>query len=420
MPKITKRLVEALKAETITERRITWDTEIKGFGLLSLPTGVHSFIYDYRNQTGQKRRATIGKYGTLMPEQARDIAETWAAEVKKGGDPLAAKQAKRESLTVSALLDRYLASAKFAAKSDTARPIDTGRITHHLKPLLGKLLVEALTQEHIRRAFNAIRDGQTQKEMPSGKPRGVIRVRGGATAARDCIIVLRTALNWAVTEGLIQDHPASSFKLPGGNTRQAFLEDHEQYARLFAALDQLEEEHAIRSSVADAFRLMALTGARPTEITRCQWQHVNLKTGVISLPPSRHKTGKATGRNRTITLPPVALEIIARQPPGPPEAFVFPASRGDGPITYRKDWVQKIRPAAGLPEDLVPYSLRHSVASHLALGGAQAAQLMAAMGHSQLSTTQRYIHVAETVRTELAERAALPAMAGMRAARKGG
>jgi integrase len=150
--------------------------------------------------------------------------------------------------------------------------------------------------------------------MPSGKLRGAIRVRGGATAARDCIIVLRTALNWAVSEGPIQDHPASSFKLLGGNTRQAFLEDHEQHAQLFAALDRLEEEHAICSSVAKAFRLTALTGARPTEITRCQWQHVNLKTGVITLPLSRHKTDKATGFYRTITLPPVFVEIIARQP----------------------------------------------------------------------------------------------------------
>lgn len=68
----------------------------------------------------------------------------------------------------------------------------------------------------------------------------------------------------------------------------------------------------------------------------------------------------------------------------------------------------------------MPCSLRHSVASHLALVGAQAAQLMAALGHSQLSTSQRYNHIAEIVRTELAERAALPAVVGMKAARKAG
>lgn len=416
MAKLTKRLVDTLKSAVYTERLYTWDSEIKGFGLLSLPSGVHSFIFDYRNAAGQKRRATIGKTGALTPEQARQIAEEWAATVRAGGDPLESKKAKREALTVADLLDRYLASAQFAAKSDTARPIDRGRIEHHLKPLVGAVLAESLTLEHVRKAFATIRDGGNRKTLPSGKPRGLTRVRGGPTAARDCIIVLRTALNWSVSEGLIKEHPAGAFKLPGGNAREAFLDDPNDYVRLFEALAHLEEERRIRPAVADAFRLMAITGARPTEISRCQWRHVDMKSGAIILPPSRHKTGKATGKNRVIPLPAVAQEIIARQPPGEPDAYVFPASRGGGPITYRKDWAEKVIPTAGLSPDLVPYSLRHSVASWLALDGAQAAQLMTALGHSQLSTTQRYIHFANNARAELAERAAAPALAGLRAA----
>jgi site-specific recombinase XerD len=61
------------------------------------------------------------------------------------------------------------------------------------------------------------------------------------------------------------------------------------------------------------------------------------------------------------------------------------------------------------------HGLRHSIASHLAMGGAQAAQIMAAMGHRQLSTVQRYIHFAEDKRHSLAEQAALVALAGMAA-----
>jgi hypothetical protein len=47
------------------------------------------------------------------------------------------------------------------------------------------------------------------------------------------------------------------------------------------------------------------------------------------------------------------------------------------------------------------------------MGGAQAAEIMTAMGHRQLSTVQRYIHFAETSRQALAERAASIAVAGM-------
>ncbi len=419
MPKLSKRLIDVTRTQVFETRTVLWDTDVKGFGFLCLPSGAASYIFDYRNANGQKRRATIGKLGALTPDQARAIAEGWSALVRAGGDPLAVKQGAREAFTLNDLFDRYLASARFAAKADSARPLDIGRIDHHLRPLVGSVFAEALTLEQIRKAFAAIRDGQSQKHQKSDKPRGFIRARGGATAARDCIIVLRTCLNWAVSEGLLKEHPANGFKLPPQAHREAFLDDPAHYVRLFAALAQLEEERRIRPAVADAFRMMALTGARPAEITRCQWKHIDLRASAIVLPPDKHKAGKATGRNRIIPLTEDGLAIVTRQPPGTPDDYVFRPSKGDGPLSYATIWREKVRPAADFPEGIVPYSLRHSVASWMALDGAQAAQLMAALGHSQMSTTQKYIHFAGAARAELAERAAAPAAAGLRAVGKG-
>jgi len=47
MTKITKRIVDAAMPDS-AERRIVWDEQIKGFGLLVLPTGVKSYVYQYR------------------------------------------------------------------------------------------------------------------------------------------------------------------------------------------------------------------------------------------------------------------------------------------------------------------------------------------------------------------------------------
>jgi hypothetical protein len=52
----------------------------------------------------------------------------------------------------------------------------------------------------------------------------------------------------------------------------------------------------------------------------------------------------------------------------------------------------------------------------MAMAGAEASQIMAALGHSQLSTVQRYIHFAKNAREALAEQAAAIAIAGMNAA----
>jgi Arm DNA-binding domain len=61
MPKLTKRTVDAATPEA--DRFIVWDIELKGFGLLVLPSGVKSYVYDYRTPEGLKRRITIGQHG---------------------------------------------------------------------------------------------------------------------------------------------------------------------------------------------------------------------------------------------------------------------------------------------------------------------------------------------------------------------
>ena len=69
-----------------------------------------------------------------------------------------------------------------------------------------------------------------------------------------------------------------------------------------------------------------------------------------------------------------------------------------------------------MPQDIGLHGLRHSLATSLAVGGAQAAEIMVSLGHRQMSTTTRYIHFADKARAALAERAAAPALAGMAAA----
>lgn len=414
MPRLTKAAVDKAAADP-KRRRYLWDSTFSGFGLLILPSGVRSFVYQYRTAEGRSRRATIGKVGTLTPDAARKTAEAWAVEVRAGGDPLQAKEAKRSSLTIGDVLDAYLASARFAEKADSTRPIDQGRIRRHLRPLLGKVYADKLTPEQVRRAYTTIRDGKTKIDAKQ-RSRGGKRTIGGEAAARDSITLLRAILNWAVQEGMAASNAAALVKTGSHAQREAFLEDSEQYGRLFATLAKLENEHRIRRPVADAIRVIALTGARRGEIAGCRWRHVDLKAGTITLPPVAHKTGRRTGKPRVVTLPTAAQEIIARQPEGGPDDLVFQPSKGAGVINLSQPW-RRVRVLAELPEGIGLHGLRHSLASHLALGGAQAAEIMAAMGHRQMSTAQRYVHFADKARAVLAERAAAPALAGLEAAK---
>ena len=162
---------------------------IAGFGLLVLPSGVKSYLYDYRTPQGIKRRITVGQHGAWTADQARDKASDYREIVKHGGDPLGSKRATREAATVANMLNAYLASEFFAWMSEATKKTDTGRIEGHRKPLLGKKHAHLVGKEDVRRAFAAIRDGKTATDVKTGA-RGRARVRGGPGAAREAIVRL--------------------------------------------------------------------------------------------------------------------------------------------------------------------------------------------------------------------------------------
>jgi len=410
MTRLTKTTVDA--EQPSDKERFVWDSELKGFGLKIFPTGAKSFVVQYRTAEGRTRRYTIGKYSSnLTADQARKIAKGLLADVTKGADPQAEVKARREAWTVNQLLDAYLASPAFADKADSTRPIDIGRIDHHLRPLLGTRFADKITSDDVKRARTAITAGKTAATVKT-KSRGLARVTGGAGTADKAVLALRAAYTWAIDQGHLTENPAARIKVAQSGERDTIIDDAEVYARLFATVEKMENEKRIRSAVADAIRLIALTGARRGEASRLIWKWVDMKARQIVLPPKSHKTGHKTGKARIITLPAAALEIIARQPAGEPDAYVFKPAKGRGPLALAKPW-EKVRQEAELPQNIGLHGLRHSVGSHMAMNGASLNEIMEILGHRQASTSMRYIHFAEKARSTLGERAASVAVAGL-------
>ncbi len=406
--KLTKSVVDAVTPSA--KPLYLWDAGLTGFGVKITPAGSRVAIYQYRYD-GKTRVFTIGKLSdALTLEQARDVAKDAAASLRSGVDPQAVKFARREAMTVGDLLDVYFTSAAFAEKSESTKIVDLPRAENHIRPLLGKSTADRVTHDAVGKMRDAITAGKTAVNEKTVKLRGRRIVRGGEGAAGQAVTLLATIYSWAISEKLLTENPAANVSVYKPKSREAIIAV-DEYSAVFDAIDKLEQELRITSPAADAVRLIAFTGARLGEIKNLIWQYVEFNTNRIALPPKAHKTGKRSGKPRLIFLPPEAVDILKRQKRRKPDEFVFASTCPGAPLDLGRVW-PKIRNEAGLSNEVVLHSLRHSVGSHLAMSGAGMAQIQQTLGHKQISTSQRYIHFAEAAQSALAATAAAPISAG--------
>ena len=175
MPKITKRLVDALQPDRTGRDVFAWDAgdgALKGFGVRMKRSGIASYFVQYRNQEGRTRRLVLGRVGELTPDEARGLAADKLKGVRKGADPSADRHAARSAMIVTELCDLYLADAKGRIKPSTLA-MDRSRIECHVKPLIGRRVGAALTRRDIERLQADIAAGKTAKPRKGRAGKGL-------------------------------------------------------------------------------------------------------------------------------------------------------------------------------------------------------------------------------------------------------
>jgi integrase len=405
--KLTKRTVDATPIPATAEARV-WDTELKGYCLRIYPKSRKSsegrkvYAVKYRVD-GIQRWYTVGEHGNpWTPDLAREEAKTVLGDAAVGKDHQAAKLERRADLTTNEVIDAYLVEGPIArpAKRPSSWAQDRSSLTRHVRPLLGKKVARTLKKADLARMVKDITDGATTADVKTVF-RGRAIVRGGSGAAIRTLSTVKAMLNWAIAQGLLTDNPAKGIELPRRPVKERFLSDVESI-RLFETLLAMEADKSLNATHADVFRMLALTGARRTEIAGLRWSEVDLNRGRLVLPPSRTKAGEKTG-DRRIALG-SAARLILEVRRGSNETFVFPAHRGGGHIVgLQKIW-ERVRTRAGLPGVRI-HDLRHSYASFAIADGASLFMVAKALGHADTRVTERYSHIQGDALSDLAERA---------------
>src|SRR5262249_22499827 len=114
-----------------------WDSDLRGFGVRLLASGVRTWVVQYRTDSGQ-RRQRIGPAATLNAEEARKAAKKILAKVQLGHDPVAEKRERsaRAAETFGVMAERFLTRQKARLKPRSYLEVER-HLTGHAKPLHG-------------------------------------------------------------------------------------------------------------------------------------------------------------------------------------------------------------------------------------------------------------------------------------------
>ncbi len=151
-------------------------------------------------------------------------------------------------------------------------------------------------------------------------------------------------------------------------------------------------------SVANAIRLLILTGSRTGEMLKATWDQFDLKAGVWTKPAHTTKQRKLAHHPLSSQARDI-LDIMYRYSQS---QFLFPGKvDGQSFQDIKKAWAS-IRLRAHLP-DVRIHDLRHTYASHLVSSGLSLSIVGKLLGHTQAATTQRYAHLADEPLREATE-----------------
>jgi len=408
MPKqaLLKRRIGIREIQAIMPGQIIWDTAVTGFFARRQRTEAVSYGVKYRTGDGHQRWATIGRHGSpWTPDTARAEAKRLLGDVAHGGDPSKAKQEQRSSKTVAELCAIYLADAEAGrlstrrgeAKRSTTIATDRSRIYAQILPLLGSRRVASLTTEDIEAFMHDVIAGKAARKQKLGK-HAVSNVRGGTGAAARTLGLLGAIFAYAVRKRLRTDNPVRGIIRPADGRRDRRLSA-DEYAKLGTGLATRKAwPHALA-----AVRFLALTGWRTGEVTGLRWREIDLERRTARLQQT--KTGASL---RPLSQEAIAILKTQRQTvlDAGADALVFPASRGTGTMSGLPRVFQGVMKEAELPSDVTPHVLRHSFASVAADLGFSEPTIAALIGHKGGGITRRYIHSADAVLLEAANKVA--------------
>lgn len=377
--KLTDTIVKALPAAA-KANRITYDSEVKGFGIRVTCAGSKAFVLNYRTRAGRERRYTIGAF----PDWGTAAARTEAKRLKQqihanGADPVGELQSERNAPTVADLCRRYVEE-----HLPKKRPLSQADDRYMLRQWVASVA-------HLKVADVGFSDiDALHRRITRETPIRANRV----------LSLLSKMFSLAIRWRWRMDNPCRGVERNQERKRTRYLTA-DELVRLTTALNTFPDQQA-----ANAIRLLLLTGARRGEVIAARWADFDLEAGVWTKPGATTK--QKTEHRVPLSAP--ARQLLsamlgaqtlragdARRSGGDGQApgteFLFPGKGEHHRVDLKRPWPALCK-AAGIKGVRI-HDLRHTYASVLASAGQSLHVIGALLGHTQPATTARYAHLVD-------------------------
>ncbi len=216
---------------------------------------------------------------------------------------------------------------------------------------------------------------------------------GSRSRARH-LVTLRGFYKFLVQEKIISHDPTAIIDLPKTGLKLPSVFSANDIQQLLDA-PNIKKPRGLRDSA--MLELLYAAGLRVSELINVKLQDVNTEACFIRVfgkgakerivPIGQYAKEKIEVYIKNAR--PVLLKNI-------PSHYLFVARAGN-PMTRQGFWklLKRYAQLSRLQKEITPHSLRHSFASHLLEGGADLRAVQIMLGHSDISTTQIYTHVAQ-------------------------
>jgi len=364
--KLSKAVVERIAAAD--RDVVVWDAALPGFGVRVKPSGVRSYIIQYRvRNTGVSRRLTIGQHGPLLTfDQARKQARATLADAMRGEDPVEVRKAARRAPSVANQAADYLQRHAVPKKRSKSVCDDRAMLDKIILPTLGGKKVESISRRDIEALHVVMKDRPYQ--------------------ANRVLSLLSKMFNLAVDWKWRPDNPAKRIERYNEQKRDRWLSE-DELRRLCTVLNDHPNKRA-----ANAVRLQLLTGVRLGEVLASRKEDFDLPRGVWTKPS--HQTKQKRTEHLPLSAQATALIASIIERSDHESLFLFPGNKPGQPLRELKKFWSTVMRQTGI-KNYRRHDNRHTYASHLVSSGLSLEIVGQLLGHTSTTTTKRYAHLAD-------------------------